>query len=65
MAHGFVNGDRAERAAMWREIETRNREASRNAARSKFGEGFNPQGLVSGHAKIAEQAREFAERYEQ
>ena len=65
MAHGFVKGDRTERAAEWREIEARNRLEAREAATKVWGESFNPQGIISGHTRMAEQARELAERYEQ
>ena len=64
MAHGFVSGDRAERAIMYRGMEARHREMARDAAKTKWGGGFNPAGLISGHTSIAEQARENAERYE-
>ena len=64
MAHGFVNGDRAERAAMYRDMETRHKQMARDAANTVWGGGFNPAGLISGHTSIAEQARENAERYE-
>lgn len=64
MAHGFVSGNRMERAAMYRDMEARNRQSARDAASTEWGGGFDPSGIIRGHTFLAEEARIFAERYE-
>ena len=66
MAHGYVDGDKAERAKMWRGIEAENIEASKVAASMKCdpaGEPFKAN-LIAANAEAARRAASFAERYE-